>query len=84
MTTASEYASLMAKHRETQPRPIKKLYGVNGPTPEQLTEYLARTKRWSAEYGRLSKLQKRTLANENAILREKASTIIKQLKPLLK
>lgn len=77
----------MAEHRKTQPRPIKKLYGTKGPSPEQLADYKAYAKRWNSEYRRLGKLQKEALAKESAEydrLRTEAAAIIQQLEPLLK
>jgi len=77
MPTASDYAMMMAKHRESKPRPIQKLYGTHGASPEQWSAYQAKSKAWNAEYRRLSKLQKKALADQ-------VNHIIQELEPLLK
>lgn len=77
MPTASDYAMMMAEHRKSQPRPIKKLYGAQGPTPEQLRAYQVKSKAWNAEYRRLGKLQKKALSDQ-------VNHIVKQLEPLLR
>jgi len=63
--TAAEWARKMATLRETKPRPLDKLYGKRGPTPEQKAEWDAATKAWNASYRRASLMQKKTLAEQN-------------------
>lgn len=64
--TATEWATEMSRLRESKPRPLEKLYGKAGPTDYQRTEWEARQRRWQSEYNRASKMQKQTLAEENA------------------
>jgi len=48
--THTEAARKMTALREVRPRPIAKLFGKNGPTPDQLTAYKAQVKIWNAQY----------------------------------
>lgn len=50
----------------TRPRPIKKRFGLRGPTPEQLAAHQAEVHAWNAAYRKASKMQKQTLEKENA------------------
>jgi hypothetical protein len=47
-----------AKLQDHRPRPLKKLYGLKGPTPEQLIEYKAYERAWNAEYRAVMKMHK--------------------------
>lgn len=66
---SADWAEEMGRLRTFQPRPIKKLYGKNGPTPEQLIAYKANEKAWNKAYRYASKMQKKLLAEENEAFR---------------
>lgn len=51
--------------RSRRPRPIDKLFGKNGPTPEQKAKYDADVKAWNAEYRKAQKAHKTALEAEN-------------------
>ena len=55
LSALSRRSSTLQDHR---PRPLKKLYGNKGPTPEQLVEYKAYERAWNAEYRAVMKMQK--------------------------
>jgi hypothetical protein len=60
---STDWAQEMARLRTFQPRPIKKLFGTKGPSPEQLIAYKAEEKTYA------SKMQKKLLAEENEAFR---------------
>lgn len=51
---------------QTKPRPLKKLYGTNGPTPEQLDAWHAAYNAWSSEYRAVCREVARLLPLANA------------------
>lgn len=51
---------------QTKPRPLKKLYGTNGPTPEQLDAWNAAQRTWSSEYRKVCREVARLLPLANA------------------
>lgn len=65
--TLNEISHKLADMRTYKPRNIKRLFGTNGPTAEQLAIYNNRVRDWNNEYRKLSKLHKDLLAisNEN-------------------
>lgn len=69
--SASEWATEMSNMRDTKPRPIDKLYGKNGPTPEQATQHAESMKKWNSEFRKASISQKAALERDNAAFRAK-------------
>ena len=69
--TAAEWAQTMADLQKTKPRPIAKLYGKNGPTPEQATQWAEKMRAWNAAYRKASAMQKATLEAENRAFRDR-------------
>lgn len=63
--SAAWWAQEMARLRSIKPRPIAKLYGRNGPTPEQKTAWDAQMKAWNAAYRKASAEQKKALKRDN-------------------
>ncbi len=63
---ASEYANRMSELQATKPRPLIKMFGSNGPTPEQAAAYHETSKAWSREYNAVSRNQKLALPRDNA------------------
>lgn len=64
--TSSEWCNEMQRLRDVKPRPITKLYGKRGPTPEQLESWTQQMREWNRAYRKASKMQKETLDAENA------------------
>ncbi len=62
---ATDAASEMSALRDVKPRPIDKMFGKNGPTPEQRTEWEAAMKDWNRKYRAASARQKVELAKSN-------------------
>ena len=81
--SASHWALLMVKLRKMQPRPITKLYGKKGPTPEQKERWDAEMKRWNRVFRAVSKEQKRALARDNENYRKSAEMLkkVNEVKP---
>jgi hypothetical protein len=52
--------------RAVKPRPIKKLYGARGPSPEQLAAYKEDEKIWNRAYRRAQKAYKEGVVISNA------------------
>lgn len=65
-TSASDISRAMSALREEQPRPIAKLYGQRGPTPEQLTAWQESNRAYNRSMSRLRKLHKVALERDNA------------------
>lgn len=63
--TAAEWARVIGDLRDKKPRPLDKLYGSKGPTPEQKTEWDAKMRAWTSEYRKASKNQKEALDLQN-------------------
>jgi hypothetical protein len=68
-SSGSDWAMQMAKLRDFRPRPIAKLYGKRGPTPEQLTAWKEENREWSALYRHAQKMQKKVGEAESALYR---------------
>lgn len=51
--------------RVARPRPIQKLYGLRGPSPEQLAAYKEESKIWNRAYRRAQKAYKEGVAISN-------------------
>ena len=60
--TAAEWANNMAGLRASKPRPLARLYGTCGPTPEQAEAHARAMKEWNRVYRRATKNQKAALA----------------------
>ncbi len=60
-----DYARVMSELQKVKPRPINKLFGSNGPTPEQRTDWDAAMKAWNKAYRAASAKQKIQLAQSN-------------------
>ena len=58
----------------TKPRPLKKLYGTQGPTPEQLEAWHAAYNAWSSEYRKVCREVARLLPLANAEYHTKHET----------
>jgi hypothetical protein len=71
--TAAEWAEEMARLRKTKPRPLDKLYGAKGPTPEQVTAHAEQERAWNAAYRKAGAEQKKALERDNAEFRAKAA-----------
>ncbi len=65
MPSASEWTQELTRLREIKPRPLHKLYGRNGPTPEQKTAWEEKMKAWNKLYRHASKMQKEQLVIDN-------------------
>lgn len=65
--TLEEVSRALTELNKHKPRPINKLYGTRGPTPEQLIDWTERSRAWNRERVRLSKLHKTLLARSNAV-----------------
>jgi hypothetical protein len=74
-SSASDWAMQMAKLRDFRPRPIAKLYGKRGPTPEQAVLHQAEEREWNALYRHARKMQKKTLEVENALYRGRSASL---------
>jgi hypothetical protein len=61
--------------RTVRPRPIQKLYGLRGPTPEQLAAYKEETKIWNRAYRRAQKAYKEGVAISNEKLRQEPARV---------
>ena len=60
--TAADYARDIAQLQYVKPRPLAKLYGTNGPTPDQADAHADQMRDWSRRYRLASKLCKAALA----------------------
>lgn len=67
--THAEILRDMQAVRDRKPRPLNKMYGAKGPTPEQLAEHGAKMRAWNAEMRKASKGEKEALERENAAFR---------------
>lgn len=67
--TASDLALQMAELRKRKPRPVAKLYGSAGPTPEQAAQHKRQLAEWQRQYRALSNQHKRQLALDNQTYR---------------
>jgi hypothetical protein len=65
--TLEEVSRAVTELDKHKPRPINKLYGTRGPTPEQLVSWTEKNRAWNRERARLSKLHKTLLARSNAV-----------------
>ena len=60
--TAADYAGELSQLRYVKPRPLGKLYGTNGPTPDQEDAHEDQMRDWNRRYRLVSKLWKAALA----------------------
>lgn len=67
--SASQWANEMARLRDIKPRPLHKLYGSRGPTPEQKAKWDADMREWNRLYRHASKMQKIALEEDNEAYR---------------
>lgn len=67
--TASGLATKMGELREKQPRPLAKLHGQRGPTPEQLAKWQEDTRAYNREMSKLRKAHAIALEADNAAFR---------------
>ena len=63
--SASQWANEMARLRDIKPRPLHKLYGSRGPTPEQKAKWDADMREWNRLFRHASKMQKIALKEDN-------------------
>lgn len=63
---ASEIVRRMATLRESQPRPIDKMFGRNGPTPEQAAAHGEQVRAFNREMSKLKRAHKIALERDNA------------------
>jgi len=55
----------MADIRKNAPRPLNKLYGAKGPSPEQALAHAEATRKYNREYSHASSNQKTALERDN-------------------
>jgi len=67
--SAAQWANEMARLRDVKPRPLHKLYGRSGGTPEQQAAWKAQMSEWNRQYRHASKMQKIALEEDNAAFR---------------
>lgn len=63
---ATQWSDKMADLRARKPRPLDKLYGKRGPTPEQAAAHKAEMAAWNKEYNAASKAHDAFLADQGA------------------
>ena len=56
--------------RRARPRSIQKVFGTNGPTPEQKARYDSDVKEWNKQYRKNQKDLKAGIEKSNKLLRE--------------
>ena len=78
--SASEIASLMAKHRDKKPRPIAKMFGKN-PTEEQQAKHKALMSEWNKVARKMSAAHKIALERDNKAFAEKGTLASFSLEP---
>ena len=61
--------------RAVRPRPIKKLYGAKGPSPEQLVAYKEELRTWNRAYRRAMNAWKEGVAISNAKIRGEGARV---------
>lgn len=66
---ATDLAREMSRLRDRQPRPLAKLYGRQGPTPEQRTSWEIVSKQYNRMMSHLRKAHKVAVARGNACVR---------------
>jgi hypothetical protein len=71
--SASQWANEMARLRDIKPRPLVKMFGKSGGTPEQQTTWKAQMAEWNRQYRHASKMQKIALEEDNAAFRARQS-----------
>lgn len=62
----SDILNEMEAMRDRKPRPLAKMFGSKGPTPEQKAKYDADVRAWNRDYSRLRREQRIALERENA------------------
>lgn len=62
--SASEWAYEMVKLREIQPSSIKKRFGKNGPSEQQMEAHKEEVKEWNRKYRRATKMFKEAKKKE--------------------
>lgn len=79
--TAAELAQDLADLRASKPRPIEKLFGKNGPTPEQKAQWDAEMRAWNATHRKLTAEHKAALVRDNAAFADRAEgkSIVEQV-----
>lgn len=70
--SAADLAREMSDLQAVKPRPIKKLYGSKGPTPDQLKTWEQEMREWNRKYRAASNQQKLALDRDNAAFRAAA------------
>ena len=65
--TAADYAGELSQLRYVKPRPLAKLYGTNGPTPDQEDAHVDQMREWNRRYRLVSKLWKAALAAQSGV-----------------
>ena len=67
--SAADIATQMSELRQQKPRPIEKLYGKQGPTPEQLAAHQQSMRSWNRQYNALAKRHRQQLETDNLAFR---------------
>jgi len=67
--SSSQWANEMARLRDIKPRPLVKMFGKSGGTPEQRAKREAEMREWNRQYRHASKMQKIALEEDNAAFR---------------
>lgn len=73
--SATEWADELYRLRAEAPRPLSKLYGAKGPTPEQKSAHDAEMKAWNKKYRNAQKNHKIALAEDNRSFRAAAGVV---------
>lgn len=77
--SAADWSREMTRLFRIKPSSIKKMFGTNGPTPEQKVKYDADVRAWNAAYRKASAMQKKQLAIDNAAFHAKHKVTVKDL-----
>ncbi len=67
--TLAEWSARLTTLRAKKPRPLAKLYGTRGPTPEQKAAHDAQTREWNKAYRAAGKRHAALLEESNAAIR---------------
>jgi hypothetical protein len=66
---STQWANEMARLRDIKPRPLVKMFGKSGGSPEQRAKWESEMREWNRQYRHASKMQKITLAEDNEAFR---------------
>lgn len=69
--SAADLAQDLADLREIKPRPLDKMYGTKGPTPEQAAKHKADMSAWNSKYRKIEAARKKQLEIDNENFRNR-------------